>query len=157
MKKGNRTRADLALTEKAVWDRRIRGESVVQIAAALDLSTRTVYAAINRRVESMDVTKQLETEAAIDLDLLRGLLKKWYPLAIAEGGAEDGGDPSEKATEIVLKILDRKAKLLGTDAPKRIDIQHLIAVWAEKNGLEPLDVIDAVARPGSSLFEFDNR
>jgi hypothetical protein len=42
-------------------------------------------------------------------------------------------DGEHKSAELVLKIMDRRAKLLGLDAPQRIDVTTMVKQWARAN------------------------
>lgn len=53
-----------------------------------------------------------------ELERLEKLHEKWWPHALGEGG---WGPPDVKAAEVVLKIMDRRARLLGLDAPMKVE------------------------------------
>lgn len=138
----------MQLQQKAIFDLYIAGHSVQDIAHKMGLEYRSVQSNLKMAVSKIDVTKNLEMEMARDLTALEQLFKVFWPIAIGKvtGGAQDGaqGEPSLEHAEFIVKVLDRKSKLLGLDANKRVDIYHIIEQWAEREGLNPEDVIEVV-------------
>lgn len=134
------SQSEVQRRQKAVWDLKLQGKPVVEIAAITGLSERTVYNHLNRAVTEVDVTAMLEQEVAVDLGRIEALINAFWPSAI--GKSEDGANLDH--AHFVLKALDRKAKLLGLDAPKRIDVYGIIEQWAMKEGLDPTAVIEVV-------------
>ena len=125
-----------------VWDLKRTGSSTAQIAEMVGMSERNVRHIVRRTVAEIDVTSWLEDEVAVDLARLEGLLKVWWPYAT---DVPQDGRPDLEAAFFLLKLLERKSRLLGLDAPKRVDVRALIIQWAEDHGLDPDDVIDATA------------
>jgi hypothetical protein len=50
-----------------------------------------------------------------------------------------------------LKLMERRAKLLGLDAPKKFDVRAIIVQFAEDNGLDPEETVALVVGPGGLL------
>jgi hypothetical protein len=134
-----------------VWNLKKEGSSTSEIAQMVGMSERNVRHIIRRTVAEIDVTSWLENEVAVDLARIEGLLKVWWPYATDV--PQNGDRPDLEAAFFLVKLLERKARLLGLDAPKRVDVRALIVQWAEDHGLDPDDVIDATAdllpRPSS--------
>lgn len=118
----------------------MQGMQQWEIAAVLGVSERTVQNYLSRAIASVDVTAMLEQEVAVDLSRIEALINAYWRSAI--GKSEEGGNLDH--AHFVLKALDRKAKLLGLDAPKRVDVYAVIERWAEKEGLDPGAVVEAV-------------
>jgi hypothetical protein len=50
-----------------------------------------------------------------------------------------------KAIDAVLKLMDRRSRYLGLDAPQRIDIEAKVRLVAEALGLDPDDAVAEAA------------
>lgn len=90
-----------------------------QAAHAIYWEERAAWAAMKHEHQ-----EELDAHRDDDLEILRQIIQAWLP--DATGTAVDAeGKPlpkSDKAAAIVHKSLERKSKLLGTDAPVRNDI-----------------------------------
>jgi hypothetical protein len=64
----------------------------------------------------------------LELDRLDALLEAIWPLALS---------PDLKAQEQVLRLMDRRAKYLGLDAPVKVDIEGDIRLLAAQLGIDP--------------------
>ncbi len=135
MPKTKEERLDVMTQRMAMWQMRIAGKTPPQIAAEFGVSVRYVQYELRDAVQMIDATKWLEIETQTDLDRLERLFSAYWPLAI-------GAEPDQAAAMLILKILEQKAKLLGLNAPKRVDISLLIETWAKERGLDMRDVID---------------
>lgn len=85
---------------------------------------------VQKAVESLLNQMAREPAAAVrqlELERLDALLAAYWNRALIM--------PS--IAELVLKIMDRRAKYLGLDAPTRVDITEWIVMMAEKEGLDP--------------------
>jgi hypothetical protein len=85
-------------------------------------------------VRDIDVTRYLDTEVKYDLTRIERLIAAYWKRAVA-------GDLN--AAKFVDQMLGRKHKLLGMEAPKKVDIRALVVAWAESRGLPPEAVIEA--------------
>ena len=108
-------------------DLRLAGASYRQIGAQLGVS----HTQASKDVKAM--LREMATEPAAEvrqqeLTRLDKLMLAHWPTAIR-------GDI--RATTMVLQIMDRRARLLGLDAPQRIDITGWIRQMAEREGLDP--------------------
>src|SRR3990172_2959972 len=93
-------------------DLRLAGASYRQIALALGVGVKTAWLDVNRALREYLSEPSDQVRAAEVARLDRLFLAHW-PKAIS-------GD--HQATYTVLAIMDRRARLLGLDAPKRVDI-----------------------------------
>ena len=80
-----------------------------------------------------------------ELARLDRLMQTHWPAAV-EG--------NHMATGVVLQIMDRRMRLLGLDAPQRIDITGWIRQLAEREGLDPDQAVrdaEAFVREGRPI------
>lgn len=131
-----------SLRRKTIWDLYTSGYTRAEIAEKLDLQYQTVQSTIKSIVADADVSRHVEVEVARTLGQLDQMMKIAWPRALGIGGEKDGAEPDLEWFDRVLKVMERKAKLLGLDAAKTVDIHHIIEAWAIKNGFDPQDVID---------------
>lgn len=131
----SRPKSQMSLVERRrkVWDMKLKGWSTKQIAEKLGLSYQTIVLDLKRTAQQVDATRWLEGEGNMMFDQLNMMLRRYLKPAL-QGDIESGN--------FVLKIMERKAKLLGLDAPKRVDVRAMIVEWAMAEGLDPQDVID---------------
>lgn len=111
-----------------------RGKAVAMRLAGLDfetIATRLGYA--DRAAAHKDITRAMETsiaEMSRNADVLRQEeLARLDRLQAGVWTAAAAGDP--KAVSTVLQIIDRRCRLLGLDAPQRVEVVSLDAVDAE--------------------------
>lgn len=135
------TKAEYTLRRARALELRVAGKSVAEIARELDTEPRYVGVMLRSAVADIDATRWLEHEVTIDLARLDRLWEVYYPRAVGRFG----NDADLDAAHFLLKVLERRAKLLGLDAPKRIDIRAIVTRWAEEQGLDPETTVDVVA------------
>lgn len=130
---------------RKVWDYKLKGWSSKEIAEKLGIHYHTVLQDLKRTSEQVDATRWLEGEGNMMFDQLNMLLRRYLKPAL-QGDIDSGN--------FVLKIMERKSKLLGLDAPKRVDVRAMIVEWAMAEGLDPQDVIDValdmLPKPGDA-------
>lgn len=105
----------LQLQEKAI-DLRRAGVGFVEIGQKLGISKSTAHRMVEAGMESAraQITASSDDLKAQELSRLDGMLLKLYPKA-AKGDVQ--------AIDRVIKIGERRAKLLGLDAPVRTALQ----------------------------------
>jgi hypothetical protein len=120
-------------------DLRLAGASYRQIGVTLKVSHVQAY---------RDVTGMLHQYASEPAEKVREVeLGRLDRLLLAHWEKATKGDG--EATRLVLSIMDRRAKLLGLDAPQRIDISGWIREMAEREGLDPAQAVkdaDAIVK-----------
>lgn len=107
---------------------RTEGKSFPEIAQALGFSGPSgAFQAVETalRATLREPAAELRT---LEVERLDELLKGLWATATA-------GDTT--AVDRVLKIMERRAKLLGLDAPSKIDITERVRVLAEEMGMDP--------------------
>lgn len=106
---------------------RLAGASYRQIAVSVGASLKTVYLDVQRMLREY-ASEPAEQVRNAELGRLDRLLLAHWPAAVK-------GD--YRATATVLSIMDRRARLLGLDAPLRIDLTAWVRRLAEEEGLDP--------------------
>ncbi|MFJ5675026.1 hypothetical protein [Streptomyces sp. NPDC093097] len=98
------------------------------IAAALDLNVKTVHETWVRGMRrwAQAAAEERDAEIGRQLATLEALLDGLMPKAIT-------GDA--RAAEVIIKALDRHARLLGLDAPVKVDAKLTDALTAEVEAL----------------------
>ncbi len=121
--KGGRTAAGEETAEyerlkHEIVDRRIRGQAFHDIAAAVGLNSKqAAYALYQRALREIQDDRAETIEAARSFELER--LDK---IEAAAWIRVDADDP--RALDTLLRISDRRARLLGLDAPTKVDLSY---------------------------------
>lgn len=131
-----KSRLEVATQRRAMWEDRVSGMTVQAIANKYRCSLSWVTQSLSEAVENIDATRWLERHVDIAYDRLEGLYRMYAPRA------KDDLD----VANFVLKVIDRQSKLMGLDAPKRVDVYAIIDDFAQREGLDTSAVIDVVAR-----------
>jgi hypothetical protein len=132
-----------SFNRRQAYDLRIQGLTYQGIADRLKVSVKTAFYYINDQLREHDeVCKEsAEQVRSMELKHLGELQARWLPIALSdklevskmvERGEDtvkvewDAFDAGLKAVDRVLKIQERRAKLLGLEAPQKIDVSgHL--------------------------------
>jgi hypothetical protein len=116
-------------------NRRIQGLSYAEIADELSISTQVAHDYVSGAIERLTGEEVRSAEIARQLQLLRldVMLAALWPKVL---------DGNVNAAQAVLKIMERQSKLLGLDAPVRIDIEHRIREMAAAEGLDPDEAVE---------------
>lgn len=98
------------------------GASTSQIATVLSIgrgaADKLIQKALAKR--ALEIRTQVAPyAAAVYYDRLEKLFMRWMPLAM--GNLSQGQPPDEKAANVVLGLMDRYARFMGTDAPVQIE------------------------------------
>lgn len=131
-------RDDITARRTKVAEMLLARKTQMQMADELGVGQAT----INRDVKAIrkewhaERMQDLEEYIADDLARLAAAEAAMWPLVIA-------GKPH--AVDRLLSIMDRRAKLLGMDAPQRVDISHALRdealKFAAQYGLDPDEVL----------------
>jgi hypothetical protein len=122
---------EVIITERdaTMFEMRKQGLTYRQIGKAMNVSESTAYKGCKR--VSDKIIKQLSIdygqEFIVDLQRLEGMYANFAPLARPQKIVTDDGEeitipPSVDAANVLLKILDKKARLLGLDQGNAIEI-----------------------------------
>jgi hypothetical protein len=163
-----RTQAERAEREIKAFDMLLAGATYEQISNELGYGDKSnahkaMKIVLQRRMRERDDVADLALTMMIER--IEGMLRVYYPKAL---------DGDLKAAEFVLKTLDREAKLMGLDAPTRVDatvvtvtetdleIQHLtqrLLSGAAERGIEidpaKLPTLTALANPEQPTADED--
>ena len=121
-----RTAATDARCLKAL-DLRLAGASYRQIGSQLKVSHVQAQRDVHHMLQEV-AGEPAEKVRHAELARLDRLLLAHWPAAVS-------GD--QKATAMVLQIMDRRARYLGLDAPQKIDLTAWIRDMAEREGIDP--------------------
>jgi hypothetical protein len=122
--------------DEFILQERLGGRSARSISKELHCTVGEVHAALDRVLPTLDQAARLR-HISLDLHRLDGLLEVFYKRAIEKVDTQAG--------LCVVKILERKAALLGLDAAQRIDLA--IQPKEAETGFEKVrQAIYAVAR-----------
>ena len=114
-----RDAAERRQAEKRCVQLRLAGATFSEIAEQLGYSDASgawqlYQRAMDREIQPM--TAQIRDE---ELRRLDRIMSAYWGRALGAGGSE----PSPKAAEVVFKAMDRRAKLLGLDAPVKAQVE----------------------------------
>lgn len=110
-------------TAKAL-DMRMQGLTYAQIGEALGMSDAGAFQAVKRGLERLKKECDEKAEEVRDIEgqrLDRMLASVWSQVLAGNHGAVDRA----------LRIMDRRAKLYGLDAPQKSQIDHLVCARIE--------------------------
>ena len=118
-------------------DMRLGGSTYRQIGAALAVSHATAFSDVQRMLREYAAEPATQVRDA-EVARLDRLMAGHWDKAI-------NGDVN--STRTVLTIMDRRAKLLGLDAPQKLDVTGWIREMAEAEGIDP----DQAVRDAESI------
>lgn len=108
----------------AAFDLRIAGKSFGTIAHELGVSQSTAYALVNRALEarSKRITEKTDRLVALEVGRMDRLIEAVWPLAMGSPslGAEKAVPPDLHAVTTIIRLAERRSKLLGLDAPIKL-------------------------------------
>lgn len=138
----NRRYAQRVADEDAALQLFVEGLTVAQIAASLRHSREHAYdlveRALTRRAEEV-APEVVDNARVLYTEGLRRLYESWMPRALGSEarvdpntGPQDAVPPSDRAAEMVLKILDRLAAVNGVQGPpKRVEMDVTVHTPAD--------------------------
>ena len=112
-------------TERQTYILRLRrnGHSVSAIADMLDTKSSTVKNTLSSAYKKLHQEHEALEARTLELERLDEVQASYYEVAL-------DGDP--KAAEVVFKAMDRRAKLLGLDAPEQKKVEISFAIkWMD--------------------------
>lgn len=111
-----------------VWQMRLEGRSVMEIAEELGINPREVSEMVNESFAAIreDVSRMAEVGMALDLDRLDKIFSSWFPIAtqteiivekITQNGAVETVDIDRplKAAYLCVEITKSRAAIMGYD------------------------------------------
>lgn len=127
-----------------MYELRKRGMTYEQIGKAMKVSTKTAHNGVKRMTERIlkRMTDDYAGQAALDLERLDSMLNSIWDLTRRRQIETPDGEtveipPSMDAIDRVLRIMDRRAKLLGLDAAKlvEVNVSQQVQITAETESL----------------------
>ncbi len=104
---------------------RRRGMPVTEIASTLGVTERTVRSTLTSAYRNIITTDEMIEARNTEIGRLDELHLSYY---------EDALSGDIKAAELILKTSDRRAKLLGLDAPQRTESSSEISIgWLDES------------------------
>jgi hypothetical protein len=121
----------------------VNGKTPSEIAKELGLNKRWVYRLAGKVIDEYHaaMSGMAKVHASIDLARIEQMIKAVMPKAT------NPDKPDKYAIETAIKLLDRKAKLLGLDKPQKVevDVQMSLSQLVSAS----MDAIDAEYRPAN--------
>jgi hypothetical protein len=114
--KNSPVKVQAAQRRKSAVELRVAGRTYVQIAAELGVSKQRAYQAVAEAVAEVNANCRESAE-----ELRRVECERLDALQIAFWDKAAAGDV--KAADVVLKVMNRRARLLGLDAPTRTQVE----------------------------------
>jgi len=126
-KPNSRTRSERRLTTLTARELRAieltaAGATYAQVAAILDLTPTNARLLVERALarRALEIhAREMPQAKALQLERLELMLRRWFPLAV--GNPREQTPPNERAAAVVLSIMDRQARIIGLEAPLRIE------------------------------------
>lgn len=133
--KATQTRVSATARRALVWDMRIKALSLRAIALSLkethgiDVAPMTVQNDVQFVMNSMAAeTRQLATEhRTVMLERIEQAMK-----AIIDRVVKGELD----SIHVMVRLMERESKLVGADAPAKIDIEHRVRAMARERGFD---------------------
>ena len=102
---------------------RRRGTSISEISDTMDLSVSSVRSCLKGAYAKLSMEHVAEESRELELERIDEVMLAYYEKAI---------DGDEKAADIVFKAMDRRAKLLGLDAPEKKKVDNTFKIgWID--------------------------
>lgn len=137
-RRGARTalRLDVATRRATALELRVAGASFSEIATALNYKPMRDGSPARGHV-AQDISRAIRAVTAAPAEELRDLeLARLDQLQRAHWtAAKTAGPEGVKAANLVVKIIERRCKLLGIDAPTKVDLNAWLRDFAEREGL----------------------
>lgn len=151
-----RTSAAITERERHALELLVAGASYEQIGRILGVSRSRAGAVVSGALakRALEFNQYSRDQAfVIYWERLEKMFSRWFPLAL--GGQRDPTTglpvpPDPEAARIVTGILDRMAKTLGFDAPRKVEVEAKVEV----TGPDPVGIRQNILR---SLAEMEER
>lgn len=131
----------LADRRALIWDLFKAGHSYRQISAELlaEHDIRLHFTDVGKEVRAIVATakahfapEEIETHRRVQLDRIQQVVKDlWTRIAAGDGSSIDR----------LIRLMEREARLLGLDAPAKVDITGRLRALAEAEGVAPEEAI----------------
>ena len=136
----------ITLRALKAYDLRLTGMSYRNIGTELKVSRQTAFTDVMKVME--EIKEETRQSARHYRDIMLASLDE---LQAAAWTKAVGGN--QTAILNVMRIMERRAKLLGIDAPIKVDIEGQIREFAIKQGIDP----DRAVEEGTQIVRDDER
>lgn len=126
--------------QMAAFKLRVAGTSYRKIAKELNVGLRTAWKYVQAAMEELRIETKQSVEETRELDLIA--LDELQSIMFKSVRK----NKSKRGVDRIIKIMERRAKLLGLDAPTRIDIEGRLRELAAREGLDEEEVIREATR-----------
>jgi hypothetical protein len=128
--------------DRKALELRARGLTYDRIAEELGYSDRSGGRKAVERALARTMQDAGDAARGVELDRLDRLLERWWPIAM------ETEMPSmlTRATDAVLKIMERRAKYLGLDQAPNVDATTRILILARQHGYDEEQALEAARR-----------
>lgn len=134
--KTSERRIEAAEKKRQALELRKAGATYAAIAAALGYeSTSSAYKAVMTAIRAI-YREPAEEVRELEIARCDEMLRALWPGVMA-------GDA--KKVNAALRVMERRSKYLGLDAPQKVDVRHMIEELAREAGLSEEDTAAAVA------------
>lgn len=160
-----RTSAAISERERQALELLVAGATYEQIGRILGISRSRAAAvvgmALNKRALEFNQFSR-DQAFVVYWERLEKLFARWFPLSL--GGQRDPqtgipAAPDPEAAKMVIGILDRMAKTLGFDAPRKVEVEAKVEISGpdpaaiRRNILQSLADMEARAAEGAVVVE----
>ena len=141
----NRSKAETLAMENRVMTLRLAGMQFDQIAEEVGYADASGCYRAYQRVMARTVQPVADEIREEEVRRLDRLISAYWPRALGAGG----NDPSPKAAEVVYKAMDRRAKLLGLDAPVKQEVEVTTYDDTDEVKRQVMDLVRSLRDQGS--------
>ena len=141
----NRSKAETLAMENRVMTLRLAGMQFDQIAEEVGYADASGSYKAYQRVMARTVQPVADEIREEEVRRLDRLIAAYWPRALGAGGS----DPSPKAAEVVYKAMDRRAKLLGLDAPVKQEVEVTTYDDTDEVKRQVMDLVRSLRDQGS--------
>lgn len=102
------------------------------------IGVRSRATAYNYVMRALDSQREEPSRKVRQLEIARldRLLVSWWPRAVGYKKGDHQIDPDIHAAKYVLELLQRRHRMLGVDAPLKVDLTGMVRELAEALGLD---------------------
>lgn len=139
-----RNKARLAMNDAICLKLRMEGLSYPEMSRHPDSPYKSVkgcHLSVQRGLQSITEEAAMSVRR-LELARYDRLLRSWWPKAVGHTAKNREGEeyyvePDRHAAKVVLDLMERRARLLGLDAPIKIDMTDEVNKLAESMGMDP--------------------
>ena len=110
--------------DASAYKLRLSGQNYTQIGKALGVNRTTAYRAVKRVMDALvkETLEDAEKVRQMELDRLDQMLEVLLPRATRKR------NPDMAAVDRVVRLMDRRSRYIGLDAPERSEVSHTVSL-----------------------------